>query len=134
QPALTQILGPWLRERDGKISTRLSQHKTWMSSLIEQLPKFSYFRQNWHWRYTNWLPFYWAGFSQCTSYTYVLHELKDKDKLWSEIQGSVRTDIKKSINRFGLAVRNDLSVNDFLIINRKTFDRQGMRVPYSDDY
>jgi len=132
QPALTQTLGPWLREIDGKSSVRLAQHKDWMQALISQIPPFAHCAQNWHWKIGNWLPFYWAGFSQTTRYTYILHELSDEKSLWQGLRENIRTDIKKACNRFRLSVRDDLLVDDFLPLNRMTFERQGMALPYPE--
>lgn len=134
QPALTQNLGPWLRETDGKSSTKLAQHKDWLQALIDQLPPFSHFTQNWHWRMGNWLPFYWAGFQQTTRYTYILHTLGDEPALWSGLRENIRTDIKKASNRFQLRIRDDLTVDEFLALNRMTFARQDMALPYTEAF
>lgn len=134
QPALTQTLGPWLRYTDGKPSTKLGQEKDWLRALIEQLPPFAHFEQNWHWKMSNWLPFYWAGFNQTTRYTYILHGLKDAQELWRGLRENIRTDIKKARNRFQLRVRDDLSMDAFLALNRMTFARQNMALPYTEDF
>lgn len=134
QSALTQNLGPWLREASGKPATQLAQHKDRLQALIAQLPAFDHFTQNWHWQMVNWLPFYWAGFQQTTRYTYILHELGDEDVLWKDLGENIRREIKKAGNRFQLRVRTDLTLDDFLVLNRKTFARQGMALPYSNDF
>lgn len=134
QPALTQTLGPWLRETEGKPSTRLRQHKEWLLALIDQLPPFAHFAQNWHWRMGNWLPFYWAGFQQTTRYTYILHALRDERALWRGLRENIRTDIRKASMRFQLHVRDDLGIDDFLPLNRMTFSRQRMALPYTESY
>lgn len=134
QPALTQTLGPWLREAAGKSSTRLAQQKDLLQALIEQLPPFDHFTQNWHWSLGNWLPFYWAGFQQTTRYTYILNELGDEQALWQGLQENIRREIKKASSRFHLRVRTDFSVGDFLHLNRMTFDRQGMALPYTEAF
>lgn len=134
QPALTQTLGPWLRKTADKPSTKLAQQKDWLQELIEQLPAFAHFAQNWHWQMANWLPFYWAGFSQTTRYTYILHDLTDDQHLWQGFQANIRRDIKKASNRYHLRVRDDLSVDDFLVLNRMTFSRQGMNLPYNEAF
>ena len=134
QPALTQTLGPWLRETEGKSSTMLAQHKDWLQALIAQLPPFAHFIQNWHWQMSNWLPFYWAGFQQTTRYTYILQELSDEQELWQGLQENIRTDIKKAGNRLQLRVRDDLTVDDFLVLNRMTFARQNMALPYTEAF
>ena len=134
QPNLTQTLGPWLCETGAKYSNKLGQHKDWLQALVAQLPPFAHFTQNWNWQMGNWLPFYWAGFTQTTRYTYILHKLADEQALWQGLQENIRREIKKAINRFKLVVRDDLSADDFLVLNRMTFARQGMAVPYTDDF
>lgn len=134
QPALTQTLGPWIRETDGKPATKLAQHKDWLQELIAQLPRFSHFSQNWDWRMGNWLPFYWAGFTQTTRYTYILHKLDDEQAVWEGFQENIRREIKKAGNRFKLRVRDDLSLDDFLVLNEKTFIRQRMALPYTREF
>ncbi|HYD60714.1 MAG TPA: GNAT family N-acetyltransferase [Noviherbaspirillum sp.] len=132
QPPLTQKLGPWIRQTPGKISTRLAHEKEMMHSLIEQLPPFDHFSQNWHYAYTNWLPFSWSGFSQTTRYTYVLDDLVHTEQIWKMLECNIRNHCKKAVSRFGLDVRDDLPLSDFLYLNRATFQRQGMNVPYTD--
>lgn len=133
QPELTQSLGPWLRNFGGKSAQQLTQQKDLMQSLIEQLPAFDHFSQSWQPGFTNWLPFYWKGFHQTTRYSYILHNLSDRQALWNEFLINIRTDIKKASNRHQLKVRDDLTIDDFLCLNRKTFQRQGMVPPYSED-
>ena len=80
-PALTQVLGPWLRRSDAKAATRLAEEKDLMFELIHCLPPLKCFHQNFHYTITNWLPFYWKGFSETTQYTYVLENLQDLEKI-----------------------------------------------------
>jgi lipid II:glycine glycyltransferase (peptidoglycan interpeptide bridge formation enzyme) len=134
QPALTQKLGPWFRPADGKPATRLGNEKELMQALIDQLPDFDYFTQNWHYSRTNWLPFSWNGFQQTTRYTYVLNELSDTEKLWAGFDNGTRAECKKASGRFTLRVRDDLPLDAFLALNRMTFARQRMPVPYSDAF
>lgn len=130
-PQLTQTIGPWLRPSKAKYAKQLGQQKKILASLISQLPDYHYFSQNFHHSITNWLPFYWTGFTQTTRYTYILEELSNEDKLWSDLQGNIKTDIKKAKNRYGLMVHSGLSCDEFLDVNEMTFSRQGMKLPYS---
>ncbi|MEN3295666.1 MAG: hypothetical protein V7642_4919 [Burkholderiales bacterium] len=134
QPALTQKLGPWFHAGDGKPETTLANEKELMQTLIDQLPAFDYFNQNWHYNRTNWLPFSWNGFEQTTHYTYVLTELGKTEKLWSGFDNSTRAECKKALSRFSLSIRDDLPLEAFLALNRMTFARQGMSVPYSEAF
>lgn len=134
QPALTQTLGPWLRESNGKYSSRLSLQKDRLQALFSQLPTFDHFSQAWHYSRTNWLPAFWMGYKQTTRYTYQLPNLGDEELLWGGLQQSIRTDIKKAESRFDVQVRKDLNVDDFLALNRLVFERQGRHLPYSEEY
>lgn len=134
QPPLTQTLGPWIRPSCAKYAKRLAQEKDLMQALIEQLPPFRRYAQNWHRDQTNWLPFYWQGFRQTTRYSYVITELGDRDVLWQNLQPGIRTDIKKATARFGLRVREAKSIEEFYKINKMTFLRQGQVIPYSLDF
>lgn len=133
QPTLTQTLGPWLRETGAKDANRLSRQKDLMQQLISALPSYDHFSQNWHHSQTNWLPFYWAGFSQTTRYTYRLSGLSDEKKLWSGLRENIRGDIRKAQSRFALQVRTDFGIDDFLQLNAQTFARQGIAPPNSPD-
>ena len=42
---------------------------------------------------TNWLPFYWAGFTAIPTYTYRIWNLADEEVLWSELHKATRTKI-----------------------------------------
>ncbi len=130
-PPLTQALGPWLKPSISKHT--LGQQKDLMYALIEQLPHFDYFAQNWHYTITNWLPFYWRGFEQTTRYTYILPDISDEKQLWNHLQGNIRRDIRKAENRFEHKVKDCLDLNDFLSLNQMTFERQNLSLPYTRD-
>src|SRR5699024_10015616 len=132
QPALTPNLGPWIRPSVAKSAVALAQEKDLMEELIEALPRFDYFIQNWHHSRGNWLPFYWRGFKETTRYTYVLPDLQDEEALWADLDKSVRSNIRKAQKRFKLQVRQDLGLEVFLKLNRMTYDRQGKKAPYDD--
>lgn len=133
-PPLTQTMGPWIRPSTAKYAKALGYQKDVSEALIDQLPEYGYFSQNWHYKNTNWLPFHWRGFKQTTRYTYILPDLKDEVKLWEGLDEKIRTEIRKATSRFDLVVRDDLPIEDFLKLNRMTFDRQGMALPYSQSF
>jgi len=134
QPPLTQNSGPWIRPSKAKYAKRLGQEKDLMQALIAELPKYDYFIQNWHHSKQNWLPFYWAGFKQTTRYTYILENLEKLDDVWSGLQANIRTDIRKATDKFNLVVRDDISMERFIDLNKATFARQGLSLPYSTEF
>jgi hypothetical protein len=130
QPLLTQTLGPWLRPSTAKYANQLAEQKDLLSALIDQLPRFDRFSQNWHHTQTNWLPFFWRGFKQTTRYTYILPDLSNADLIWENLLGNIRREIQKASARYSLRVRNDLDIDAFLNLNEMTFNRQGRELPY----
>ena len=133
QPPLTQYLGVWFRSTAVNYYKELSKQKYLMSELIAQLPSYSYFSQNWSYHQTNWLPFYWKGFSQTTAYTYVIEDLSDLESVWAGLQGKIRREIKKAKNRFNLKIKTELPVKSFIDLNKLTFFRQNKSAPYSEN-
>jgi lipid II:glycine glycyltransferase (peptidoglycan interpeptide bridge formation enzyme) len=131
-PHLTQTLGTWLMTSDSKNSKQLSQEIELMNAIIEQLPAFDYFHQNFHYSITNWLPFYWNTFTQMTRYTYVIEDLSDLDKVWSQFEHNTRNVIRKASSLLCVCAHED--IERFIDINELTFKRQGIRVPYSREF
>lgn len=131
-PPLTPFLGPWLApascENPGMQNVR---EKQYLQQLIDQLPKYSHFHQYWHFSQTNWLPFFWSGFQQSTRYTYRVQAQCDEDLLWTRLTPNVRNDIRKARSRYHLDIHDDSSLNQFWPLNLLTFQRQGLKPPYS---
>lgn len=132
QPSLTPILGPWFKTTDAKPSSQQSIQKDLAWELLELLPRYDFFSQSFHPSITNWLPFYWKGFEQTTRYTYILEDLSDLNKIWSDFAENVRRNIRKAQKK--VIIKTDLDISRFLDINEKTFLRQGKPLPYSREY
>ena len=131
-PPLTQTLGPWIEPLPGKATQVLAREKGLVDRLLDQLPPHAYFAQNLSPEVTNWLPWYWRGYSQTTRYTYVLDLRAGPEALWVGFLPKVRSDVRKSSGRFGIEVRTDLGIDAFIALQRLTFARQGLKVPLSD--
>jgi lipid II:glycine glycyltransferase (peptidoglycan interpeptide bridge formation enzyme) len=123
-PALTQKLGILFAPSNGKLVERQSSNQFLTNKLLEQLGTTVSFHQNFHENFTDWLPFYWQGFTQTTRYTYVLEDLSDVNVLWNNMRQECRTEIRKA-KKLGIQIKDDLDLGQFLNLNRKTFARQG---------
>ena len=130
-PPLTRTLGPWFRTYPGNKANSISEEIQLMNEIIDKLPKFDYFTQCFHYELTNWLPFYWRGFSQTTRYTYIFEDLSKPDLIWKNIRKKVKKPIQKAERN--IIIRDDLGVETLLRINRKTYDRQGLKTPFPDE-
>ena len=128
-PKLTQAMGPWLRDSKAKYAKALGQEKFLMTELIQRLPPFDHFVQNFHYSITNWLPFYWQEFSQTTRYTYIIEDISNLDIIWSGFESKIRTDIRKAERT--LTVDTNPDIDCFLDLNDMSFARQDLKTPYS---
>jgi hypothetical protein len=132
-PRLTQFMGPWINYPGGqKTSRKLSYEKEVLKALILQLPQFDSFSQNFHYSVTNWLPFYWQGFSQSTGYTYVLEDLTDLDALFNNFRSNIRREIRKAEKQ--VTVKPDNDVEKFYHMACKTYTRQDLTFPLSLEF
>jgi hypothetical protein len=130
-PDLTQTLGPWIASTDAKYAEKLSREKKLMTGLLKQLPSHDIFTQRFHHSITNWLPFYWRGFSQTTRYTYVIPELSNLDGIWAAFRSNIRREIRKA--QKSLRIRDDVNLETFYRLNAMSFERQGTQPPYTFD-
>lgn len=96
---------------------------------LEQMPLVSY-RQYFHHSFTNWLPYFWKGFSQSTRYTYIIEE-RDGEIISQNMSAKLRNQIKKAEKN--VCVFEDMSIEAFYEFNKKTYERQNMDIPYSFD-
>lgn len=131
-PNLTQKLGVLFAPSTSKYAERLSDEHQLTEQLMAQLPAGAAVDQQFHERFTNWLPFYWAGYQQSTRYTYVLDPLDDLAALWAELRTNTRRVVRKARGA-GLRVREVDDLAYFYGINAKTFERQGMAPTYALD-
>jgi len=126
-PPLTQTLGPAVDSGDGGPGRRLATELELTEQLLQTLPPLDYFGQCLHFGVGCALPFYWAGFRLETRYTHVLTDLAAASDP-SYFRPSVRREIRKAER--SLAVRTDLGLERFVALNRLSFERQGLRLPY----
>ncbi|AXH09210.1 FemAB family protein [Malaciobacter halophilus] len=132
-PQLTQTMGIYINyPSKQKYYKRLSWEKDMMTALIQKIPKFDYFTQNFDKKVTNWLAFYWEGFEQTTFYTYVIENITLED-----LEKNLETDIRRrrrKANEVGVEVVEGDDVEKFYELNMMTFKRQGRNIPYSLDF
>lgn len=130
-PPYTQTMGPWFAPQadDMKYTTLLGKRQMLCSELIAALPSCTSFLQQCAYSFTDWLPFYWAGFQQTTRYTYVLPDISDKERLWENMSVHTRRNIVKAKEKNKVCVKRGIPIADFLRVFSATFQRQGKPVP-----
>jgi len=99
-----------------------------MCDFIEKLGVDKY-EQQYHYSFTNFLPFKWRGYEALIRYTYVIEDTSDMNKVIADFNYTIRNEIKKAEKR--ITIKKDLDIETFYLINKMTFDRQHIEVPFS---
>jgi hypothetical protein len=124
QPIFSQFLGPY-------ISTSVSSSKDkqkYLMMIVDSLPNFKYYNQNWSHSILNWLPFHWNGFLQTTRYSYSIDLSNSKEDLWNNLSSSYRNKIRKAIKGNYLISTNCKPI-DFFRLQSDVFKRQNLSSP-----
>jgi Acetyltransferase (GNAT) domain len=127
QPRLTPYAGPWFRPSSAKASNQFSERRRLTVELLAQLPRFDLFSQNLWPAIPDWLPFYWAGYSQYTTYTNWYRDLSSPEDLWLSFLKETRAEIRKAQQRVEVVVSSD--VEQLCDLHELTFSQQGRRAP-----
>jgi hypothetical protein len=130
-PLVYSYLGTWIKKGTAKYSRNMSEEKQIMTELINKLPEFAVFNQWFHPNVTNWLPFFWNNFEQTTRYTYIIEPVTSLDAIWDGTRANIRTDIRKSQGI--LQIVEDKDVKRFLELEHKTYNHQGLKLPFPEE-
>ncbi len=129
-PPLTQHMGPYIKYPKGqKYYRRLSWEKEIINKILDCLPGYDFMSINLYHGITNCLPFMWRGFDCRVRYTYVI----EKDRILEDIIKEMEVDVRRRLRRAeerGVEVVESEDVEGFYEINRETFLRKGMEIPY----
>ena len=115
-----------LKQSDKKMSFEIKV----TDLIIDEIEKLGLkkYRQYFHYNFTNWLPFYWRGYSQTTRYTYIIDKEITRDEVWSNFNGNIRTSINKA--KKILNVKEKIECEEFYKLVEKTYLRQNLNTPF----
>lgn len=99
-----------------------------MCDYIESLGVDKY-EQQYHYSFTNFLPFRWRGYNEMVRYTYVIEDTSDMEKVVANFKYIVRNQIKKAEKI--VTIKEGMEIEKFYEINKLSYDRQGIEVPFS---
>ncbi len=129
-PPLTPHCGIWLTLRDAE---KLKQHRQYtnvkaiVTQLVAALPQVALYHQKFSPAFRDWQPFFWAGYQGQTHYTYLLH-LDHMERLYAEMKGTIRTDLKKSERLVNISESEDLEL--LYALCKKSWARQNITQPF----
>ena len=122
-PAYTQTLGYWIDETGAKNARKYARRKDLITELIEMLPKGYCIDIALDHSCDYLFPFRWNGFNLQMAYSYRIEDIQDVDKLWSGLADNIRREIKKAQKI--VTIEDNHSIDDLIIMQNKTFERQG---------
>lgn len=137
QPQRTQYGGLWARRSETATTDgeRLAREKRIFGKLIDQLEQLKpgYYTQNLHHTITNWLPFYWRGYTQTTRYTYVIESIGNHEKCLSRFSPSKQRQIRKAEGKFTLDL--ELAPDEFYTSHKQALrDTRNEEIEYSYEF
>jgi lipid II:glycine glycyltransferase (peptidoglycan interpeptide bridge formation enzyme) len=128
-PEHTQMMGIWFNPEleEKTYSKNLLRKQTICDYFIRHLPSHTYFLQNFHYSFTDWLPFYWKGYRQTTRYNYILPDITPVENLWENLRENIKRNITKAQKKYEIEIKRNVSVELFMTANSNTFERQRMK-------
>lgn len=128
-PQLTQYTGVWIADKECEtVSERLSREKKLQNELLQQLEArhLQLIDLRCPLSYTYWLPFYWAGFSQRTQYTYRIADLSQPAQVLAGFAHAKQKQIRKA-EEAGIVIDYDMSADELYDLQCTQLSEQGSR-------
>lgn len=129
---LTQNSGLWIKYVSNQnIVARQKYEEKIVDEIcdfIESLGLTSY-DQQFNYAYQNYMPFFWRWYDCKVKYTYVIEDTSDMDKIREGYISKLRGHLKKAYANLRCEEITDLP--EFYRVNKLTFDRQEIEIPYS---
>ena len=132
-PLLTQMTGILFFPNIEKINYNkyLSKNIDIMNLLIENIDDYESFYMQFHYNFTNWLPFFWKGYQQTTRYTYIIHKTNNIDDILNRFSRRKIRDIKKA-NKI-VNIKTDINCGDFYSHHCNSLIKDNKKIRYSYD-
>lgn len=132
---LTQNNGLWIKYPNGQgIIAKQSYEEKIVNEICDFIESLDLVRydQQYHYNFTNYMPFFWRYYKEITRYTYVIEDTSDIDRVKSGYSSKLKNMLLKAKKYLHIELEEDLE--EFYRINQMTFTRQGMDIPHSFDY
>ncbi len=130
-PDYTHTLGYWVDDTGAKNARKYARRKDLITELIEKLPKGYSIDLSLDHKCDYLFPFKWKGFKLQMAYSYRLENIRDIDQLWNDLADNIRREIKKA--QKVLTIEDNHPIDDLIMMQNKTFERQGRKHKDSDE-
>lgn len=129
-PPLTQTLGVYISPSNAKLTKRLEREKKLLNKIIEEIPRDYNCDLSLDIDNSYVLPFIWAGYQVSPRFSYRIEDLTNLDEVWAGFKENIKTDIRKAEKK--VTVRDDMSIDVLLQMQKKTFEHQNRKSPYDE--
>jgi hypothetical protein len=134
-PPATPYTGLWLNYDPAMSSYHRNRlERNVIPELLEQLPRFHWMDQRFHYQMSNWLPLSWNGFSQTTRYTYLLRDISDDGKIDGAICTHHNRKIKRALSNRVIIVTGPQHFERFYELYQLSAERKGLQVHSQDNF
>lgn len=138
-PKLTQSTGLLFQDmskiNNMRYQKQLTNQKEYTKQIFDFIEKdFDVFHVKFHYNYDYWLPLYWRGYKQTTCYTYII-DFKNYilDEEFKRFSKGHKWTLNKVEKKSDLKVSEVYDIEEYLLESNKTYQRQGVVRPYTDD-
>jgi hypothetical protein len=134
QPLMTPFSGPYLALPPSELRREIKEKTLYweiMGQLISGLPAVHIEAFHLNPEIEDWLPFHWNGYKQTTKYTFRL-QMGDSDKIFEQLKGNVRTQIRKSEQSIKVELSEDIEA--FYNVHLASYDRKNNTSPIQFNY
>lgn len=136
QPQLTQFTGiQFDYALTGKTDyNRRTFARKCVDDVLAQLRElhFAYMQLCFQHGFTDWLPFYWEGFTQTTRYTYIIKDIKDMERTVASFHASKRQHLRNAAEA-ELTATTELTAQEFHEFHKRCRQEAGKKLLYPDD-
>lgn len=133
--SLTQNNGIWIKypAQQGIIARQSYEEKivNEICDFIESL-NLNKYDQQYHYHFNNYLPFFWRYYKEVTKYTYVIENTENMELVRGNYSSKLKNAIRKAEK--GLHVDEENDLERFYAINKMSFERQEIEIPYTFDF
>lgn len=132
RPLMTQNNGIWIKyPKDQGVAARQRYEEKIVNEVCEYIESLGVqkYEQQYHYCFTNWLPFFWRRYKEITRYTYVIEDTGDYETVKNNYSSKIKNEMRKAEKYLTVQETDDL--REFYTVNKMTFDRQGIPIPHS---
>jgi len=130
-PGFTQVTGILLRPLSGKLHTVMTAETRMVQAVVDAIPEHRWFYMQFHYSFTNWMPFYWNGYDQSTRYTYTFVNIENPTDIFECFDRGKRKNIDKA--KDVVKIETGLSAQAFRSLQVKTYQRDGKMLTTDED-